>query len=293
MTRSPNVMNRFLQVSAGVMLAALTTVACDGDDGPAKEGELGVGNFIYRCVGDSDPFCSDGGVADTFPEAIAVGGRFNLDYNQDRDGALPNVIPGSDAVVMDGPSLVLTRAGFAVVLASQGFGDVIDLLHLTGRDVTRIATFTGDSQELITIELEVGERITLEGRPQDENRTTLAGSLDYEWGSDNEAVFEVASADQDESVEVEGVGPGTAQLLVTAGGFTQMIEVEVAGGSTTTDDGEDTGGPETDGSDDDGSSDGGSTDGGSSDGGSSDGDSSDGGSSEGGSDGSGSSSGGE
>ena len=44
-----------------------------------------------------------------------------------------------------------------------------------------------DSQELQTIELEPGERITLQALPQDDLRSTLGGSLDYTWASDDEA----------------------------------------------------------------------------------------------------------
>ncbi|MEM6989949.1 MAG: hypothetical protein AAF721_05615 [Myxococcota bacterium] len=241
-------MMNLLMRRGALALAVLACAACGDPNAnqPAKEGELGVGTFFYRCVGDSDPFCDDGGQAENFPEAIAVGGRFSLDYNQDIDGALPNVTPGSDSIRTDGPGLVIVRAGWAVVLASEGFGDVVDLLHLAGRDVERIAVVTGDSQELETIELGVGERIVLRGRPQDVNRTTLAGSLNYDWVSEDEAVFAVASADLDESVEIEGTAPGSTMLSVTAGSYTQMIAVEVSGTPGTTGD------ATTDGTSDDG-----------------------------------------
>lgn len=233
---------RHAALGIAAALATLVGVGC-GDpftNEPAKEGELGVGNFLYRCVGDSDPYCDEGGTAENFPEAIAVGGRFNLDYNQDIDGAVPRVKSGSDAIVSDGNALVMARAGYGVVLAVEGFGDVVDLLHIPGRDVTRIAVTTMDSQELQSIELAPGDRIALRARPQDDLRSTLGGSLDYAWASDDEAVFEIASADLDESVEIEAVAPGTAMLMVSTGMFTQMIPVEVEGEVGTTGDTGDT-----------------------------------------------------
>ena len=242
MTTAQRSAPRHAALGIAAALATLTGVGC-GDpftNEPAKEGELGVGNFLYRCVGDSDPYCDEGGTADDFPEAIAVGGRFNLDYNQDIDGAVPRVKSGSDAIVSDGNALVMARAGYGVVLATEGFGDVVDLLHISGRDVTRIAVTTMDSQELQTIELAPGERIALQARPQDDLRTTLGGALDYAWQSDDESIFEIASADLDESVEIEAVAAGTAMLLVSTGMFTQMIEVEVDGDAGTTGDTGDT-----------------------------------------------------
>ena len=214
--------------------ALLVAAGCSEPFGGSaiKEGELGSGYFFYLCVGDSDFYCDEGGQADDFPEAIAVGSRFDLGYNTDLDGTVPRVEPGSASLVTDGPGLYMARAGYAVVLATRGFGDVIDLLHIVGRDVERFAVFTGDSQELVRIELQPGERLTLEARPQDDNRTTLAGSLDYTWASDDEAVFQIASADLDETAEIEGVGPGTAMLSISAGGFTTMIEVAIGGVST-------------------------------------------------------------
>lgn len=247
MTKAHCTAPRHAALGIAAALATLLGVGC-GDpftNEPAKEGELGVGNFLYRCVGDSDPYCDEGGTADNFPEAIAVGGRFNLDYNQDIDGAVPQVKSGSDAIVSDGNALVMARAGYGVVLAVEGFGDVVDLLHIPGRDVTRIAVTTMDSQEVQTIELAVGERIALEARPQDDLRSTLGGSLDYTWQSDDETVLEIASADLDESVEIEAVAPGTATLLVSTGMFTQMIPVEVEGDAGTTGDTGDTGDTES------------------------------------------------
>lgn len=266
---------------AGIRLAAALAIVVgsgcgDNFEGPAKEGELGVGAFFYGCVGDSDFYCDDGGQAEGFPEAIAVGGRFTLDYNQDNDGVLPKTVPGSDSISVDGAGLVIIRAGWSVVLASQGDGDIIDLLHLSGRNVERIALFVGDSQELAEIELEPGERVVLVGRPQDSNRTTLAGSLNYEWRSDDDAVFRIASADLDESVEIEGVAAGTTMLAVTAGSFTQMVSVTVGGDASTTggeSTGETTGDPTR--SDESESDDGDSGTGGESESGTSDGDGSD------------------
>src|SRR5690606_18059723 len=66
---------------------------CGGDDpydpqpGP---GELGNGDFHYRCISDGDPACASGSSVGEFPARVAVGGRFKLDYTwNDDDSATP------------------------------------------------------------------------------------------------------------------------------------------------------------------------------------------------------------
>ena len=115
MTKAHCTAPRHAALGIAAALATLVGVGC-GDpftNEPAKEGELGVGNFLYRCVGDSDPYCDEGGTAENFPEAIAVGGRFNLDYNQDIDGAVPRVKSrlGRDRLGSRRNALVMARAG--------------------------------------------------------------------------------------------------------------------------------------------------------------------------------------
>jgi hypothetical protein len=267
--------------------AALALPACDdGESGPSKSGELSTGRFLYRCLGDSDPYC-DAGTPSSFPEAMAVGGRFDLEYDPEEDVfedvPIPRVIPASPASVQTpGMGYAIGRAGFAAFLARDAFGDVYDLRHIYAAPVGRIAVTSAASQELATIRVEVGETIDLFAQPQDEFRALLGGSLDYAWTSDDDTVAGFASVDLDRDITLEGRAQGTTTIRIEAGGFQQMVTVEVGPIGAGTDDGDDTdgGGPPADDDDDDGTDGGGppADDGESTGGGTGEGESSGGGS---------------
>jgi hypothetical protein len=230
---------------AGCVLASLAA-GCGGDDfsGPNMQGELGAGAFLYICVGDSDPYC-DGATVSSFPEVLAVGGSFDLEYEADddvfEDDALPQVIAASpQSIGAVGMGFAMLRPGHAAVLATTGVGEVYDLRHLYAADVARVAFTTGDSQELADVSLEVGEQLTIRAQPQDSLRTTLGGSLTYEWVSDDAEVVRIATADVDRDVTIEGVATGVTMIRVNAGGFVQALTVEV-GGAVATSNAEDSG----------------------------------------------------
>ena len=207
----------------------------DVDDRPERPGELGNGTFRYICVGDSDPFCENGFVADTFPERFALGGAFDLDFDPHDyfplpDEPLPRVIaPAPDSVRGEAMAFIFTRAGYAAFLARNTRGEVIDLRHLYGAPVARIAVVTANSQELSTLEMQVGEDIDVEVEPQDTLRSVLAGSLHYEYTTDDPTVAEIFSVDEDRDVTIRAVGPGETTLKVTAGAYTQELTVVVEG----------------------------------------------------------------
>ena len=256
-------------------LTALAAPGCvideDADDRPSRPGELGAGDFLYVCVGDSDPLCAQGSVAETFPERIAVGGRFALDFNPNdtifSDGvALRIEAPNETLVKAELGSFSIEEAGYQVFLAVSSESEVVDLQHILAANIERISVRTMDSQDLDTIELALGESITVSAVPQDRLRSTLAGSLDYAWSITDPEIADVATVDEDFDVTIEAVSEGVTTLIVEAGGFAQEVTVEVSvdGPATTdTDPGTDTDpdpDPDTDsGSDTDGNTD---TDGG-------------------------------
>ena len=252
-----------------VALVALGLSACDGgESGPSKSGELSTGRFLYRCLGDSDPYC-EGGTASSFPESFAVGGRFDLEYDPEEgafeDVPIPRVTPASPASVQTpGMGYAILRPGFAAFLARDAFGDVYDLRHLYAAQVARIAVTTDASQELATIRVEVGESLDLYAQPQDEFRAVLGGSLDYTWTTDDDTVAGFSSVDLDRDITLEGRAQGTTTIRIEAGGFVQTVMVEVGPiGSSTGDSG-----TTADDGDDDDDDDGGSTDAGADTGGS-------------------------
>ena len=217
-------------------LGALTAPGCvydpDADDRPSRPGELGAGDFLYVCVGDSDPLCAEGSVAETFPERIAVGGRFGLDFD-------PNDTIGSDGVGLriEAPdetsvrtelgTFSIEQAGYQVFLAVSNESEVVDLKHMLAANIERISVRTMDSQDLDTIELALGDAITVSAIPQDRLRSTLAGSLDYAWSMTDPSIAAVATVDEDFDVTIEAVAEGVTTLVVEASGFTQEVMVEV------------------------------------------------------------------
>ena len=214
-------------------LIALSAVPLGcGDDvggGATMKGELGDGYFQYVCAGNSDPLCPDGVTASSFPQAIAVGGRFSLRYEPRRGGALPVVEPGSrTALSKSADVFTLHEPGYVAVFAQDAFGDVIDLLHLRGRRVA-VMTITRNGMEQSSLRLEVGDRIDLEAQPRDEFQTLLAGSLHYDWSSSDPRVFVLASDVTDDDVTIEAVAPGDALLHIEAGGHVLTVPVEVRG----------------------------------------------------------------
>ncbi|MGH1344393.1 MAG: hypothetical protein ACRBN8_22730 [Nannocystales bacterium] len=247
------------------LITAITALAASGcvidqdaDDRPSRPGELGAGDFLYVCVGDADPLCAQGSVAETFPERIAVGGRFALDFNPNdtifNDGVgLRIEAPNQTLVREELGAFSIEQAGHQVFLAVSNESEVIDLQHILAADIERISVRTMDSQDLDTIELALGESITVFAVPQDRLRSTLAGSLDYAWSTAAPEIAEVVTIDEDFDVTIEALSEGVTTLVIEAGGFTQevMVEVTVDGPTTEPD-------PETDtdsGTDTDGGSD--------------------------------------
>jgi hypothetical protein len=236
----------------------------DVDDRPERPGELGNGTFRYICVGDADPFCHNGFVAETFPDRFALGGAFDLDFDPHNYYPLPAeplprvIAPAPDSVRGEAMAFIFTRAGYAAFLARNTRGEVIDLRHLYGAPVSRIAIVTANSQELARLEMEAGQDIDVEVEPQDSLRSVLAGSLHYEYTTDDPAIAEVFSVDEDRDITIRAVGPGETLLKVTAGGFTQELTVVVAGDenptTTNTDSSSDTDDSDSDTDDSDGTS---------------------------------------
>jgi hypothetical protein len=243
----------------GIAAAVATAPGCsfdgDDDDRPERPGELGAGTFRYICVGDADPYCASGFVADTFPERFAVNGAFDLDFDPHEyypspDEPLPRVIAGSpDSVRSEAMAFYFVRPGYAGFLARNAVGEVIDLRHLYGSAVERIAVVTGGSQELSRLELDVGQDIDVTVEPQDALRSVLAGSLTWGYTIDDTSVAEVLTTDRDRDVTVRAVAPGETTLRIDAGGFMQEVAVVVAGEVDATDgaqtDGGETGAAET------------------------------------------------
>ena len=218
--------------SVTLALGACVINPDDADDRPSRPGELGAGDFVYVCVGDSDPLCAGGAVADTFPERIAVGARFGLDYNPNdtvfSDGIIPRLeAPNAAVVRRELDAFFIQQAGYQVFLAVTNESEVIDIQHILAANIDRIAVRTMDSQDLDTIELAPGESVTVQAVPQDALRSSLAGSLDYSWSTEDGTIASVATIDEDFDVTIEALQLGSTVLTIETSGFSQQVAIEV------------------------------------------------------------------
>ena len=256
-----------LTVALGALVGPGCVLDDNADDRPSRPGELGAGDFLYVCLGDSDPLCTEGSLAETFPERVAVHGRFALDFNPNdtifSDGVgLRIEAPNETLVKTELGTFSIEQAGYQVFLAVSNGSEVVDLQHILAANIERISVRTMDSQDLDTIELALGQSITVSAVPQDRLRSTLAGSLDYAWSTADPNVADLATIDEDFDVTIEAISEGVTTLLIEAGGFTQEVSVEVTvDGPSSATDGSDADGSGTDGSGTDGSGTGSDTDG--------------------------------
>src|SRR5262245_39176506 len=132
-----------MMLRRGVAWLGLTMCACystcDGSPAAATAtGELGNGTFEYRCIGTSDPVCEDGVFNQPFPDCIAVGGAFRLDYTlrdiseRDEDELTPFLhVDAANSSFLSGESgsFHALREGRTAVLAYDN-DVVVDLLHM-------------------------------------------------------------------------------------------------------------------------------------------------------------------
>jgi hypothetical protein len=233
-----------VSIAAAVAAAPGCGWDSDDDDRPERPGELGAGTFRYICVGDADPYCETGFVAETFPERFAVNGLFDLDfdpheYYPEPEEPLSRVIAGSpDSVLSEAMAFSFLRPGYAAFLARNTTGEVIDLRHFYGAAVARVAVVTGGSQELSRIELEAGQDIDVTVEPQDSLRSVLAGSLTWSYTVDDPSVAEVLTEDRDRDVTIRALASGTTTLRIVASGFEQTVEVSVGGEPSATETGD-------------------------------------------------------
>lgn len=203
---------------------------------PEQVGELGAGTFRYRCVGDTDPYCNDAMTVAQFPERIAVGGHFGLEFtphDPQRAGGLYPIVAAGPAASRQLDAFRFERAGLVAFLALDALGEVLDLRHLYGAEVDRVAVLH-DSVELLRISVEPGAETTLEAVPKDLLGSTLAGSLSYQWSVADPAIAELVSAPHGRSFTLRGLRAGETALHVMVGALVQQYTVRVGAPDVTT-----------------------------------------------------------
>jgi len=213
------------------LIAALGGCPDDTYDQTAARGDLGNGEFVYGCLGDTDVACL-GDPDPAWPRAVAVGGLFDVRFASDRDGAQPTVIsPASEFAKKSAGGFFVQSAGTFALLAVNGNREVIDIKHLRAADIAEVRVQRGRELPARQLTLGAGERVELGAQPVDAAGLALAGALEYAWSSDDERVLSVDSLSDLRKVRVRGLSNGRATLHVQVSGADFAIDVTVGDGA--------------------------------------------------------------
>lgn len=224
-----------------LFVAALFTSGC-GDEGTM--GELENGAFVYSCSSDHDALCGlDSGFGDAalkaMPGTIAVGAQFGVVFKAQssaaRDGSAVVLPVSKDLIsIVDSaePVFGAVKPGYAGLLAQRGSA-VVDIFHVRLVEVARIRV-TGEPSlsggaGISAIEIPAGGFATLSAAAVDDNADILAGSLDYQWVSNDSAIAEITSAPGTDEVSLKGGAPGQTKVRVGAKGMSAEVTVTVTG----------------------------------------------------------------
>lgn len=212
---------------------------CGGDapyDPQPGPGELGNGEFHYRCIGDGDPACSGGSTVGDFPARVAVGGRFELQYTWNDDDASqppPDLRSGAaDRLRLQGEIFTPLASGYTAVLALLGNSDIGDLIHIHASAPTAMAI---QHQRLDYSEyvLPADTELRFDAVTRDDSSHVLAGLLQFTWEVDDPAVARLVGTG-DAHVIVRGLSAGTTSLRATLGDLTAELVITVEPGAATT-----------------------------------------------------------
>ena len=220
---------------------------CGGNDpfdpqpGP---GELGNGEFHYRCIGDGDPACSDGSSVGNFPARVAVGGRFELQYtwNDDVSRPPPDLRSGaSERLRLAGEIFTSLAEGYTAVLALLPDSGIGDLIHIHARAPIELA-IQHQRVDYSAYAMAEGAELRFDAITRDSDAYVLAGLLTFTFAVDDPTVAEIVGTG-DGHVIVRAQGQGSTILHASLGDLAADLEITVGEGPATTTD--PTGGPQT------------------------------------------------
>jgi hypothetical protein len=210
----------------------LGVASCSPDEPDATgAGELGNGNFEYRCEGSSDPVCADPSVAGTFPSCIALGASFSLTYRAtNREFKDAHAAPASDRYFSGtGPSYraqAIGRAAFVAIHEER----VVDYRHFEIVAASEIILREeGGSPLHGELVLNLDDSIEIPffaGGPC----SPLGGALSRNAVSDDPSI---ASAQLSDLLRVTGNAAGETEIIVRLGELERRVPVVVLPGPPT------------------------------------------------------------
>lgn len=257
-----------------IFTIALAIVGCRDSESSGKTvGELGNGEFLYRCVNPNDGACE--GTTVLFPECILLDGEFEMDYVLHESDAVDDddfdtfvyVESASQDFFAGQGHYRADRLGRAALLARED-EQIIDIIHLdivqaTGIDVRDALG------EAVTGRVQVvrSSTVTLDAYAETMGCSPVGGGGTVAAMSSDPSVATVLA---DDRIVIHGEEVGLTSITISTAGYEQVVEVEVLQGPPRRKKpGEDDDGP-AESTSDDGTSEGDTTD----DGGTSDGSSS-------------------
>ncbi len=209
---------RFFPAAALALLAGCSSL---GNPDGSKPGDLGNGAFTYRCVDPSDPTCPEGvTTASDFPTAVAVAGRFGIDYYPKGSTQQINarVFPVSHTYFGGtGDQFTALKAGSGGIMArAADTGDVLDYLPVKILPVERLSLLdTGANVPAADVSVKIGRQVTYRVRAQGSTQQTLAGAIDYIWAVSDANVLTLDQGNPTSEMTVTAKAAGTAQLTVS------------------------------------------------------------------------------
>jgi hypothetical protein len=203
-------------------LAAFALGCDDSEDSPALTGELRSNEFFYDCVTPDDVQCRRDLTA--FPDAIAVGGEFELRANRNLASSL-FIKPASPQFVSSvGSEFEFLRQGVTAFLALDNDDEIQDFVHLRALPVDEIQVEGSFGERVSSVTMTAGRDVTLVAVPL-ANDEELAGSLSFRWLIENEDLVRIPRRGTE--VRLEAVEPGTTRLRVELDEVSTTIEVTI------------------------------------------------------------------
>ncbi len=205
------------------------------------DGELGVLSFRWECLGDTDPTCGTG----DFPEAIAVGSRFELVFGREQRAEYDIDLVSASPDRLSGPRLFTAHeAGDVTVVAKDG-PSLLDFIELRIETIDRLdMTTIPDEDEVCEWSCEptgpgnpvgtlrIGEPVRVQVHALHQG-DILGGALHYEWSTSDSDVLGLSEEDG-RTVLLEPHGGGEVTLTIAAGDHSEEYVFEIGNGPTRT-----------------------------------------------------------
>jgi hypothetical protein len=196
--------------------------------GCGTHGELGTGNFSYKCVDKSDASC--GSVS--LPALMAKGSRANISFSDD-DRNNFTVIPAAPRLAsLENGAIVFHEAGVVALVAHRGTEQVGDLAHVSIAVLDHLAVTSAPVSSpmgpLPIDTIPMGQQGTVSAKPIGPAGESLAGALAYTWQSSDPTIATVTPPTApDHEATVVAKALGTTTIQASAGGVTGQITLTV------------------------------------------------------------------